>query len=290
MAEQGAVDVTALVAEIETTVARRRAAGEYPAELLAQLHAEFSPEEGAEPPETLALIQSARPLHSTKPVLGPAIVAAKKVVRRLLSWYVHPIAHDQTRFNDAIVRDLRGVERRLARLETVSTPGSGWGTSLASARAQRLIAALQGIPPGPVLIIGADSALRDKLGALPLAQYASTAPLERLELAPVNSLSAVVLPGLLARLSAAELVAVFPAAARVLRTGGRVVCDFPDGAAVTAMIDPSAVDVAMQRWLSRETVQLLIEAASLTATGAAPVDATPVAWATLVAEKTAATA
>jgi hypothetical protein len=39
------------------------------------------------------------------------------VQRRLLSWYIAPIAQDQTSFNLAILRELRAVEQRLARLE-----------------------------------------------------------------------------------------------------------------------------------------------------------------------------
>jgi hypothetical protein len=44
-------------------------------------------------------------------------VFCKRVVRRLLSWYVAPIAQDQTRFNLAILREVRDLEERVARIE-----------------------------------------------------------------------------------------------------------------------------------------------------------------------------
>jgi hypothetical protein len=115
--QEDRVDVAALVAEVEAEVARRRAAGEYPEELLLRLRAGFAVEEESEPPEALAIVESSRPLRSTRPVVGPAVVFGKRVLRRLLSWYVHPAVHDQNRFNLALLRDLRALEARLERLE-----------------------------------------------------------------------------------------------------------------------------------------------------------------------------
>ncbi len=117
MLQEDRVDVAALVAEVEAEVARRRAAGEYPEELLARLRAGFTVEEESEPPEALAIVESSRPLRSTRPVVGPAVVFGKRALRRLLSWYVHPAVHDQNRFNLALLRDLRALEARLERLE-----------------------------------------------------------------------------------------------------------------------------------------------------------------------------
>jgi hypothetical protein len=111
------VDVGALVAEVEAEVARRRAAGDYPEELLTRLRTEFAVEEESEPPEALAIVESSRPLRSTRPVVGPAVVFGKRALRRLLSWYVHPAVHDQNRFNLALLRELRDLQARLERLE-----------------------------------------------------------------------------------------------------------------------------------------------------------------------------
>jgi hypothetical protein len=111
------VDVTALVAEVEAEVARRRAAGEYPEELLVRLRAEFAVEDETEPPEALAIVESSRPLRSDRPLVGPAVVFGKRALRRMLSWYVHPAVHDQNRFNLAILRELRSLEARVEALE-----------------------------------------------------------------------------------------------------------------------------------------------------------------------------
>ncbi|MGF9713266.1 FkbM family methyltransferase [Paenibacillus naphthalenovorans] len=43
-----------------------------------------------------------RYLNSHRKVLGPLIVFAKKVIRKLLKWYIEPIAFQQTRFNNAV--------------------------------------------------------------------------------------------------------------------------------------------------------------------------------------------
>ena|SRR5487761_190885 len=114
-------DVEAIVAELRAEVERKRTAGEYPTALLERLHTQFHPDEGMEPPEVSVLVESARPLRSTRRLVGPAIVFGKRAVRRLLAWYVAPIARDQTRFNLAILRELRGLERRLEALERSPT-------------------------------------------------------------------------------------------------------------------------------------------------------------------------
>jgi hypothetical protein len=114
------VDVAALVAEVEAEVARRRAEGGYPEELLARLRAELTVEEEAEPPEALAIVETSRPLRSTRPLVGPAVVFGKRALRRLLSWYVHPPVADQNRFNLAVLRELRSLEARLERLEALA--------------------------------------------------------------------------------------------------------------------------------------------------------------------------
>jgi hypothetical protein len=119
-----APDVEAIVAELRADVQRKRAAGAYPADLLERLRTEFHPDEGLEPPEVSVLIQSSRWLRSDRPVVGGTIVFGKRVIRRLLAWYVAPIAVDQTRFNLAILRELRDLEERVARFEglAASTP------------------------------------------------------------------------------------------------------------------------------------------------------------------------
>lgn len=108
---------TRLVRDAEVEAAARRESGAYSPEVLKRLEADFriENERSASAPEALAYIPSARPLEAKG--LGALAIPAKRVVRRLLAWYVHPITVDQTRFNTAITRELRSLEERLALLE-----------------------------------------------------------------------------------------------------------------------------------------------------------------------------
>ena len=115
-----AVDVQAIVRDIQDRVAAGRAAGKYPADMLEKVSMPFDISRTADPPEVLSLIQVSRPIRSTKPVVGPVIVLWKKVLRRLLAWYVSPVAEQQTRFNDTITRELRALQRRVDELEQAS--------------------------------------------------------------------------------------------------------------------------------------------------------------------------
>jgi hypothetical protein len=264
MASNQPVDVAAIVSEIQAEVSRKRAAGEYPAGLLSRLQAEFRVGGEEEPPEALALIQPSRPLRSDQAAIGPAIVFAKRLIRRLIAWYVQPVADDQTRFNTAVVRELRRVERRLQRVETpwsgaVVPPGPGAGS--ASARAEELRRAMTTAPPGPRWLLGTGPVLAELAGDD--CQVKEGDPFEHLGGATTGSLSAVVLAGVLPRLSAAELLRVIPLAARCLRGGGVVVTDAPRPGHPGLPPEPASVDVTMVRWLSPDVVELLCQAAGL---------------------------
>jgi hypothetical protein len=110
------VDVVAVVAELRAEVERRRAAGEYDEHVLRALHEEFGADLN-ESPEAVAYLASSRPLGSDRAVLGPITVFTKRVIRRLLGWYVAPITEDQTRFNIAAIRLMRSLEQRLRLIE-----------------------------------------------------------------------------------------------------------------------------------------------------------------------------
>lgn len=43
------------------------------------------------------------PSGSARPVVGPAILFAKRVVRRSLRWYIAPIVKEQSRFNHQVL-------------------------------------------------------------------------------------------------------------------------------------------------------------------------------------------
>ncbi len=111
-----AADAAAVVAELRAEVKRRRDAGEYDERVLKALHEEFGADFN-EAPEAVAYVASSRPLASERPGIGPLTVFTKRVVRRLLAWYVAPIAEDQTRYNIASIRLLRSLEQRLIEIE-----------------------------------------------------------------------------------------------------------------------------------------------------------------------------
>jgi len=276
------IDVRALVAEIEAEVARRRAAGEYPEELLARLRSEFRVASEGASLEEMAHIETVRPLESRRP-------GFKRLLRRLVAWYVRPLAEDQSRFNYAMLRRLVALEARLARVETAwqrppESPRRGVDRYDASmrindARLQMLREVLQRRPPGPVAVIAFDDAgMLQRLQAVgvpveavtpdpgllaaaraagvrcheaePLAWLASTGP----------SLAAVVGMGVLPLLSPAETLRIVPLIAQTLRPAGLVLLDAPD---------PRFP--AMRRWVGPDTAVLLFEAAGLAEVAVLPV-------------------
>ena len=287
-------DVGAIVAEVQREVERRRAAGAYPTSLLARLDTVFRPDEGSEPPEASVLIESARPLRSTWPLVGGAIVFGERVVRRLLAWYVAPIAADQTRFNVAILRELRAVERRLARVETPWGHGPGepdaeaWArlsqTELVAARVSAAIEVLQRAGRGPVVVVGAGAQYATKLvERWPRARMVDGDPVGWLQAAPRASLGAIVLAGVLDRLSAVEVLRIMPLCAATLEPGGIVMADGPDPSHQPSPGPGAVPDPTLRRRIGIETVRVLAEAAGLTGVASSAVADGEwyVAWATL---------
>jgi hypothetical protein len=294
MSEEPVPDVRAIVAELQAEVERRRAAGAYPPSLLTKLDREFRPDAGGEPPEASVLIESARPLRSGRPVVGGAIVFSKKVVRRLLAWYVAPIATDQTRFNIAILRDLRAMERRLARVETPWGHGPGepdaeeWAglsqTELVAARVSAAIEVLQRAGRGPVVVVGAGAQYATKLvERWPRARMVDGDPVGWLQAAPRASLGAIVLAGVLDRLSAVEVLRIMPLCAATLEPGGIVMADGPDPSHQPSPGPGAVPDPTLRRRIGIETVRVLAEAAGLTGVASSAVADGEwyVAWATL---------
>jgi hypothetical protein len=283
------VDVAAVVAEIEAEVARRRAAGEYPEELLRRLAVEFHDAADERTSlEELAHLETVRPLLSTRPGIGAAVVFAKRLLRRAMAWYVRPLAEDQSRFNFSLLHELRALQQRVERLDTawVRPPGAprrelGAG-ELTAPRLALLAGALGSLPPGPVLVLWwADDALLRGLVARGLVVETATRDAAMAESAracgvrvhdsdPLDllaecgpTLAAVLGFGLLPMLAPTETLALLPRTAAALRDGGVVVLDAPDPAIPGVPADPALVDPAYRRWVSRDTVTLLCDAAGL---------------------------
>jgi hypothetical protein len=285
------VDVAAVVADIEAEVARRRAAGEYPEDLLRRLAVEFHDVADARTElEELAHIETVRPLVSMRSRLAPAAVFAKKLLRRAMAWYVRPIAEDQSRFNFALLHEVRSLRERVDRLDSAwvrpdNSPPREAGVQvldLTTPRLRILDQALRDIPAGPVMVLWwADDALLRALVARGLAVETATrdggmAVAARAAGARVHetdpiaflgdcgpTLAAVLAPGLMPMLAPSETLALVPAMAAALRAGGRVYFDAPDPAAPGVPADPASIDPGFRRWVARDTISLLCDAAGL---------------------------
>jgi hypothetical protein len=178
----------------------------------------------------------------------------------------------------------------VARTESVDAPFSslspaGGGGPAPSGRGVALAAAVGEAPPGSVALFGDEGGL---LGGLDERYRVTSLPGRCLDglgrLAP-GSATAVVLAGVLPRLSVGELLAVLPAAVPALAAEGRVVVDFPDGAQVPPGVQPSDIDPSMCRFLTAGSLALLCEAAGLDVVSTEPLPASPVPWSlTVVAQ------
>src|SRR3954453_5714395 len=58
-------------------------------------------------------VSAERPIPNRGGPLGAVIVLVKKVLKRLMRWYVDPLAHDQRTFNDAALKLVDDVSRDL---------------------------------------------------------------------------------------------------------------------------------------------------------------------------------
>ena len=255
MPEEIPVTFQDVVATTERETRTRRSKGEYPSDLVRRLASplDASPEQ---PPEALAFIPSARSLKA-RGALGPAIVLTKRITRRLLAWYVDPIADDQSRFNEATIQLLRRVERRVERLEAPwrALPFAVAGErELRSARAA-LLRRLATTGEGPVLLIGDVAGLGGEKQDAAFVTCSGD-PIECLRRMEAASLSGIYLAAVLPRLTARDVLDIVPSAAEKLTPGGWIVADVPDPA-------HSGDDPRFQRRLTADTVTLLFEAAGL---------------------------
>ncbi len=139
--EAPALDLDRLLAEIDEEVERRRASGELPAELereLDELFARFAPSTPGdndldaivEQVERASFISAAVPVESGKP--GASQI--KRVLRKLMAWYMNHLAAQVTAMGGATARALRVVvaridllSNRVGNLEELVTDRSGAG-------------------------------------------------------------------------------------------------------------------------------------------------------------------
>lgn len=57
-----------------------------------------------------------RPLFSDVKVFGKGIIFVKKVIRKLLKWYIEPICFQQTVFNNAVTHSIEQISKLQAEL------------------------------------------------------------------------------------------------------------------------------------------------------------------------------
>ena len=309
------VDVAAVVADIEAEVARRRAAGEYPEDLLDRLAVEFHDVADERVSlEDLAHVETVRPLVSARAGLGSAVVFAKKVLRRAMAWYVRPLAEDQSRFNYALLREVRALGERIDGLDSAwrrpaTAPPRESGAAAYDLTAQRLRLLDTGsmvgsVPAGPVLVLWwADDALLRALvehgfaveTATRDARMAADARAAGVRVHDSDALhflqecgptmGAVLGCGLLPMLAPTETLALVPVAAAALRENGLLYLDAPQPGAANGSADPALIDAGYRRFVSADTVTLLCEASGLRSIAVESLGTAP--WYAVTARRTA---
>lgn len=120
-------DVPTLMVRVETALAREHRRPTHSSRPIF-VHREGDDEIGIARLRTPATVEIEFPSGSDRPVVGPAVRLAKRIVRRSLRWYVKPIIEQQNRFNHAVLdlaerlrlqneqlrnelEDLRGTQR-----------------------------------------------------------------------------------------------------------------------------------------------------------------------------------
>lgn len=281
------IDQQRLMAEIHAEVRDRRASGELPDGLEAELDAMF---ERYAPPSVSndfdAVLERAEvethidysiPLASKH----PALVLFKKVLGRFMAWYVRSVAIQVSEFAATITRSVRLLGDRITRLER-SVPGADAAVARERMRAvapptdhawdDALVRFLQPAP-GRVLVADAGRGVPvatlvaggvDAYGVEPqraLADEAAGAGLEvrsddvftHLGAVPAGSLGGVLLTGVVDRLAIGEVLALADAVSTALAPEGRLAIVTTAPGHWARSRPPVEVDLAPGRPLHPET-------------------------------------
>ncbi len=110
-AAAGEIDVAALFAALREEVRRSGADPGGPADPDGRRAAR-------EEAERLWPVSADRPLRLRPGVRGGVGTPAKGVLKKMMRWYVEPLAYDQRSFNAAALRLIDDLEERVAQLET----------------------------------------------------------------------------------------------------------------------------------------------------------------------------
>jgi hypothetical protein len=307
-AADGEVDLDVVIAEIYDAVAQRRASGELPADLEAELDAEFanyapSAVTGDSLSGVLSQADKAVTIDVDAPTAGKFPAGqVKKGVRKLTFWYMQYLANQVSSFGSATVRALRMLDRRVSIVEQ-STPGAS--RAVASA-----LEAMDPVPvPAPTAEVIADQ-LRgakgrvlhaecgegdlvrhlaqagfDVYGVEPRRRLLAPALREGLEIRPdgatdhltsiaPGALSALVLSGLDTKPTGAQ-VHLADLAARAIESGGCLVVLGSQPEAWSAAVPVVIADLAPGRPLHAETWASVLEGKGFDVTSVVDVASAP---------------
>jgi hypothetical protein len=247
------IDLEQVLREIDEEVAARRASGDFPPGMerdLDLVFARFAPATTSGDDLDALIEQADRGAFVDVDVPTasrlPAVAYVKKLLRKLMSWYLRYLAQQVSVFAASVVGALKLLGRRVEALEA-STPGANPAVRDASLRAASAIdasafedavaAALSGVAGRVLVAESGDGALvarlrRDGLDAYGCDPRVDVAPagieirsddvVEHLHAVDADALGALVLVGLVDRVPVGVQLALVEHAARVVAAGGRV--------------------------------------------------------------------
>ena len=298
------IDAGALMAEIETEVRARRAAGDLPAGFERELDlifARYAPvgAMGDDLESVLARAEQASFVDLAAPTGSalPGVPLVKRLIRKMVFFYVHYLAEQITTLALVLIRGLRLLGQRVDRLEQSVTGGTGfpvvgdspsaaslapspelahWEALVTATFAQVRGRVLHGECGTGTLVAGLRRGGTDAYGVEPVGERAEAADAAGLEARPLEvidhlralregALGGLVLSGCVDRLpplAQHELVAL---AASRLGAGASLAILGTAPEAWWRAVGPVAADLAPGRPLHPETWARLLEAAGFSA-------------------------
>ena len=254
-----------IVDEIHAEVERKRAAGEYPDELIERVRRELTLRVDDEPLESLADVNPFRPVTSGIPFVARGVVLVKKVIRKSVAWYIMPQVLDQNRFNRRAVAQMRRLGEHVTWDERtwrrrafdpafecgVADPDTLWDERC------EVLGTLVG--KGAVTFEGAlmgmtHARLRDILGRN--GHVLEGSPMRGVVSLAKESTDLLVAYGVTRYLPTNALIPFLDIAVERLTHGGRLVLD---GATPENGQSPQIVDPLMERWMPSPSLQALLQ-------------------------------
>lgn len=289
------IDVDALMAEIEAEVRARQASGDLPADFERELDlvfARFAPvgAMGDDLESVLVRAEQASFLDMAAPVdsARPGVPLVKRLIRRVVRWYLHYLAQQVTTLGLVLTRALRLLAQRVEALER-AVPGAAGPAVPATALAplpdlahwEALLTKVFGGARGRVLhgecgtgalVAALRRAGADAYGAEPVPERAEAADADGLEARPVEvlehlralgegALEGLIVSGCVDRLPAAAQRELADLAASRLAPGGSLAILGTSPGAWERTVGPVAADLAPGRPLHPQTWARLLEAA-----------------------------